>query len=80
MELVPLTPELNPTAGPKVRILNKEGHKDLKEVILVLLSPRILQKIRPFDPMSGLNTTFFEISVISCSKICLRDLLYDLFR
>jgi uncharacterized protein len=33
-------------------------------VILVLLSPRILQKIRPFDPMSGLNTTFFGISVV----------------
>ena len=39
------------------KILEQGGRKDLKEVILVLPSPRILQKIRPFDPMSGLNTT-----------------------
>jgi hypothetical protein len=29
----------------------------------------------PDDHMSGLNTTFFGISVSSCSKICLGDLL-----
>ena len=61
------------------KILEQGGRKDLKEVILVLPSPRILQKIRPFDPISGLNTTFFETSVISCSKICLRDLMWNLF-
>jgi hypothetical protein len=58
------SPNRASTGDPKARFLNKEGHKDLKEVILVLLSPRTLQKTRPFGPMSGLNTTFFGISVV----------------
>src|SRR4029077_16983348 len=41
-------------------------------------TPHILRKARPIDPTCGTSTTFFGISVSSCSKLFLCALLWNL--